>query len=152
MDGEYRTIGVCEISGENRPLIICVRFNVIGGWCDGARTHEYLSGTLAGTVHRVRYVSNDRTGCSLPDMAFVRILLGALVAMLVVVIAVPAVVLFDLVVGGTGLGLCPTGLGTCTTSAFTVMELLGILGLSVAIVGAGIVGCLRLLHRSRPKY
>jgi len=85
-------------------------------------------------------------------MAFVRILLGAFAAMLVVVVAVPAVVLFDLVVGGTGLGLCPTGLGTCTTSAFTVMELLGILGLSAAVFGAGIVWCLRLLHRSRPKY
>lgn len=85
-------------------------------------------------------------------MAFVRILLGALVAMLVVVVVVPGVVLFDLVAGGTGLGLCPTGLGTCTTSAFTVMELLGILMLSVAIVGGGIVGCLRILHRSTPQY
>ncbi|MEE8457881.1 MAG: hypothetical protein V3S28_07510 [Acidimicrobiia bacterium] len=85
-------------------------------------------------------------------MAFVRILLGALVAMLVVVVVVPGVVLFDLVVGGTGLGLCPTGLGTCTTSAFTVMELLGILVLAVAIVGAGIVGCLRILHRSTARY
>lgn len=85
-------------------------------------------------------------------MAFVRILLGALVAMLVVVVVVPGVVLFDLVVGGTGLGLCPTGLGTCTTSVFTVMELLGILVLAVSIVGAGIVGCLRILHRSTPQY
>ncbi|MFV1969367.1 MAG: hypothetical protein ACC683_00025, partial [Acidimicrobiia bacterium] len=85
-------------------------------------------------------------------MAFVRILLGALVAVLVVVVAVPAVALFDLVVGGTGLGLCPTGLGTCTTSAFTVMELLGILTVAVTIVGAGIVGCLRLLHRFTPQH
>ena len=85
-------------------------------------------------------------------MAFVRILLGALVAVLVVVVAVPAAALFDLVVGGTGLGLCPTGLGTCTTSAFTAMELLGILTVAVAIVGAGIVGCLRLLHRFTPQH
>jgi hypothetical protein len=85
-------------------------------------------------------------------MVFVRILLGALVAMLVVVVAVPAVVLFDLVVGGTGLGLCPMGLGACTTSAFTVMELLGVLMLAVAIVGAAIVGCLRILHRSASQY
>jgi hypothetical protein len=85
-------------------------------------------------------------------MAFVRILLGALVAMLVVVVAIPAVALFDLVVGGTGLGLCPTGLGTCTTSVFTVMELLGILALAVAVIGAGIVGCLRLLHHFVPRH
>jgi len=85
-------------------------------------------------------------------MVFVRILLGALVAMLVVVVAVPTVVLFDLVGGGTGLGLCPMGLGTCTTSAFAVMELLGILMLAVVIVGAAIVGCLRILHRSASRY
>jgi len=85
-------------------------------------------------------------------MAFVRILLGALVAVLVVVVAIPAVVLFDLVVGGTGLGLCPNGLGTCATSAFTLMELLVILGGAVAVIGGVIVGFLRLLHRSTPRY
>lgn len=85
-------------------------------------------------------------------MAFVRIMLGALVAALVVVVAIPAVVLFDLVVGGTGLGLCPTGLGTCTTSAFALMELLVVLAGAVVVIGGAIVGCLRLLHRSTPQY
>ncbi|MDK1009571.1 MAG: hypothetical protein QGM46_01455 [Actinomycetota bacterium] len=83
-------------------------------------------------------------------MAFVRVLLGGLAAMLVVVVVLPAVVLLDLVVGGTGLGLCPNGLGTCTTSAFTVMELLGILALAATLIGAGVVGCLHVLRRSTP--
>lgn len=80
-------------------------------------------------------------------MVFIRVLLGALIALLVVVVAVPAVALLGLAAGGSGLGLCPTGLGTCTTSAFTVMELLVILIGAAAILGGGIVGCLHLLRR-----
>lgn len=81
-------------------------------------------------------------------MVLVRILLGALIAILAAVVALPAVVLFDLVGGGTGLGLCPTGLGTCSTSSFTLMELLGSLATAVALIGAGVVGCLRVLART----
>lgn len=81
-------------------------------------------------------------------MAVVRVLLGGLLAMLVVVVAVPGIVLVDLVAGGTGLGLCPAGLGTCRTSVFTMMELLGLLTIAVTLIGAGIVGCLRVLRRS----
>jgi hypothetical protein len=80
-------------------------------------------------------------------MVFVRLLLGALMALLVVVVAIPAVALLDLVTGGTGLGLCPNGLGTCTTSAFTVMELLIVLAGVAALLGGGIVGCLHLLRQ-----
>ena len=80
-------------------------------------------------------------------MVFVRLLLGALLVLLVVVVAIPAIVLLDLVTGGTGLGICPTGLRTCTTSAFMVMELLVILLGAGAIVGGGIVGCLHLLRQ-----
>jgi hypothetical protein len=79
-------------------------------------------------------------------MAFVRLLLGALVALLAVVVAIPAIVLFDLVTGGSGLGLCPTGLGTCSTTAFAVMELLIVLVGVAAVLGGGIVGCLHLLR------
>ena len=86
-------------------------------------------------------------GCSLVCMAFVRVLLGALVALLVVIVVVPAVALLDLVVGGTGLGLCPTGLGTCSTSIFTLLELVAVLGGIVVIVGASIVACLHALGR-----
>ncbi|MEN8041249.1 MAG: hypothetical protein ABFR95_07060 [Actinomycetota bacterium] len=81
-------------------------------------------------------------------MVLVRILLGALVVLFVVIVALPAIVLFDLVVGGTGLGLCPAGLGTCGTSGFALMELLGVLTLSGVVAGAGIVGCLRILSRA----
>jgi len=83
-------------------------------------------------------------------MVPVRILLGALTAILVAVVVLPAVVLLDLAVGGTGLGICPTGLGACTTSAFTLIELLGVLTLAVSAAGAGVVACLRLLNRERP--
>lgn len=83
-------------------------------------------------------------------MVPIRILLGALTAILIAVAALPAVVLLDLAVGGTGFGICPTGLGTCTTSTFTLMELLGVLTIAVAAAGAGVVGCLRLLNRRRP--
>ncbi len=81
-------------------------------------------------------------------MVVVRVLLGGLVAMLVVVVALPAIVLFDLVAGGTGLGLCPTGLGTCTTTVHTLLELLAILVVAGTAIGAGVVGCLHLLRRS----
>ncbi len=80
-------------------------------------------------------------------MAFVRLLLGGLVALLVVVVAIPAIVLLDLVAGGTGLGLCQSGLGTCATSPYALLELLVILVGTAAIVGAGIAGCLHLLNR-----
>ena len=55
--------------------------------------------------------------------------------------------LVDLVSGGTGLGLCPDGLGRCTTSAFTLVELILLLGVVLGILGAGIAGCLRFLRR-----
>jgi hypothetical protein len=80
-------------------------------------------------------------------MVAIRIVLGALVVLLVVVVAVPAAALIDLVLGGTGLGLCPDGLGTCSTSVFGAMELLLVLLLVASVIGAGVVGCLRLLSR-----
>ncbi len=82
-------------------------------------------------------------------MVVVKIVLGALVALLAVVVAVPAFVLIDLVLGGTGLGLCPDGLGTCSTSMFSAMELLLVLLVIVSAIGAGVAGCLRLLSRPR---
>jgi hypothetical protein len=80
-------------------------------------------------------------------MVVVKIVLGALLALLIVVIAVPAVVLMDLVLGGTGLGLCPDGLGACSTSMFSTMELLLVLLVVMSVIGAGVAGCLRLLSR-----
>lgn len=79
-------------------------------------------------------------------MTFVRLVLGVLIACMVMVTALPAVVLVDLVSGGTGLGLCPSGLATCTTSAFTVVELVIVLALVLGALGAGIAVCLRVLR------
>jgi hypothetical protein len=82
-------------------------------------------------------------------MIVVKIVLGGLIALLAVVIAVPAVVLMDLVLGGAGLGLCPEGLGACPTSMFSALELLLVLLVIASVLGAGVAGCLRLLSRSQ---
>jgi len=79
-------------------------------------------------------------------MSVVRFVLGVLIAIGVLVVSIPAVVLVDLVAGGTGLGLCPTGLGACSTSIYTFSELLVMLGVSLAVIGGGIAWCLRFLH------
>ena len=83
-------------------------------------------------------------------MAFVRFVMGGLIALGVLVLAVPAVVLVDLASGGTGLGLCPSGLGTCATSIYTVAELVIVLMLSLAAIATGIALCARFLRRRRP--
>jgi hypothetical protein len=80
-------------------------------------------------------------------MVVVRIVLGALIAMLAVVLALPAVVLMDLVIGGTGLGLCVDGLGACDTSLFAVLELMLVFAGASAALGFSIAGCLRFLGR-----
>jgi hypothetical protein len=84
-------------------------------------------------------------------MAAVRFLLGVLIAVGILVVSLPAVVLIDLVGGGTGLGLCPTGLGACSTSIYTFSELLLILGVAAALVGGGIAWCLRFLRTRSPR-
>lgn len=79
-------------------------------------------------------------------MILVRIVLGILLALLVVVIAVPGAILVDLVSGGTGLGLCTEGLGACTTGVFAGAELLIIMSAIIAVLAALIAGSLRLLR------
>ncbi|MEN8239877.1 MAG: hypothetical protein ABFR53_11840, partial [Actinomycetota bacterium] len=73
-------------------------------------------------------------------MTLVRIVLGILLALLVVVVAVPGAILVDLVSGGTGMGLCTEGLGTCTTGVFAGAELFAILSVIIAVIGALIAG------------
>jgi hypothetical protein len=80
-------------------------------------------------------------------MAFVRVLMGVLIALGGIVLAVPAVVLLDLMAGGTGLGLCPDGLAACETSMYVMAELILILAVALAVIGAGIAGCVRLLRK-----
>lgn len=82
-------------------------------------------------------------------MTLVRIVLGALIALLVVVVAVPAVALLDLVLGGTGLGLCAGGLGACETSLFTLLELALILVGVGTVLGFGVAACVRALGRAQ---
>jgi hypothetical protein len=79
-------------------------------------------------------------------MILVRIVLGVLLALLVVVVAVPGAILVDLVSGGTGLGLCTEGLGTCTTGVFAGAELLIIMSGIIVVLAALIAGSVRLLR------
>jgi hypothetical protein len=79
-------------------------------------------------------------------MILVRIILGILLALLVMVVAIPGVILVDLVSGGTGMGLCTDGLGTCTTGAFAGAELLAILSGIIALLAALIAASVRLLR------
>jgi hypothetical protein len=79
-------------------------------------------------------------------MTLVRIVLGILLALLLVVVAVPGAVLVDLVSGGTGLGLCQSGLDTCTTGVFAGTELLIVLSAALAVLAALIAGTVRLLR------
>ncbi len=69
-----------------------------------------------------------------------RILLGILLAVAAAIVVIPLLLVFDLVTGGTALGLCPSGLGTCQPGYFTGLELLGVLlvALFVAIAGIGL--------------
>jgi hypothetical protein len=79
-------------------------------------------------------------------MTLVRIVLGILLALLVMVVAVPGAILIDLVSGGTGMGLCIDGLGTCTTGVFAGAELLIIMSGIIAVLAALIAGSVRLLR------
>lgn len=79
-------------------------------------------------------------------MTLVRIVLGILLALLVMVVAVPGAILIDLVSGGTGMGLCTDGLGTCTTGVFAGAELLIIMSGIIAVLAALIAGSVRLLR------
>jgi hypothetical protein len=81
-------------------------------------------------------------------MVVIRIVLGALTALLAVALAMPAIVLFDLVAGGSGLGLCADGLRTCDTPFYTVLELLVAFTAIVFVLGAGVAACLRALSAS----
>ena len=82
-------------------------------------------------------------------MIAIRIAMGALIAMLAVVGAIPAVALIDLITGGTGLGLCASSLGTCETSLFALLELALVFVTLVAGIGFAIAACMRLLSRSQ---
>ena len=56
-------------------------------------------------------------------MTAIRIVIGALIALIVAVTLLPMLVLLDLVGGGDGWGICPDGLASCRTSYFSGPEL-----------------------------
>ncbi|MET0831890.1 MAG: hypothetical protein ABWY62_05855 [Acidimicrobiia bacterium] len=80
-------------------------------------------------------------------MVWLRVLIGALIALAVAIAVVPLAVLADLKDGGSGWGLCPQGLAVCRTGYFAGFELL--LGVVVAL-GAVLLAihlCVRALRR-----
>ena len=69
-----------------------------------------------------------------------RVVQAILLAGVAAIAAVPLFLVFDLVSGGTALGLCPNGLARCEPGYFSGIELFGILlvVLFVAVEGIGL--------------
>jgi len=80
-------------------------------------------------------------------MIVIRILLGALLGLLALVLILPGVILIDLVSGGTGLGLCQNGLGSCSTGVYAGAELLVLAGGALLVLGGLIALCVKLLRK-----
>lgn len=83
-------------------------------------------------------------------MNVIRLLIGALVAVIVGVALIPLYVLLDLRSGGTGWGLCAEGFGRCRTSYFSGLELVAalLLVMLALVLAIGIlVRLLRFLRR-----
>jgi hypothetical protein len=76
-----------------------------------------------------------------------RIILGILIAVVAAVAAVPVLVVFDLVSGGTAFGMCPAGLRTCQPGYFAGIELLAVLLLVLFIAIGGIALCAKGIRR-----
>lgn len=67
------------------------------------------------------------------------------------VVAVPVLIVFDLVSGGTAFGLCPGGVRTCEPGYFAGIELLGVLLLVLFVAVAGIALCAKgIRHFDEP--
>ena len=80
-------------------------------------------------------------------MTWLRLLIGALIAVAVGIAVIPLAVLADLKDGGSGWGLCPEGLSVCRTGYFAGFELL--IGVVVALLAVliAIHACVRMLRR-----
>jgi hypothetical protein len=79
-------------------------------------------------------------------MLAIRIALGILLAAAAAIAVVPSLVLFDLVNGGTGFGLCATGLAGCDPGYFAGPELFAILSIALFIVLGTAAMLLKVLH------
>jgi hypothetical protein len=72
-----------------------------------------------------------------------RVVMGVLFAVVTAVLVLPLLLVFDLISGGTALGLCPAGLRVCQPGYFTGPELLGVLLIVVFVAVMGIGLCAR---------
>ncbi len=80
-------------------------------------------------------------------MIWLRVLIGALIAVAVAVAVVPLAVLADLKDGGNGWGLCPQGLAVCRNGYFAGFELLAGVVIALGAVLLAIHLCVRALRR-----
>ncbi len=80
-------------------------------------------------------------------MVWLRVLIGALIALAVAIAVVPLAVLADLKDGGNGWGLCPQGLAVCRTGYFAGFELLAGVVVALGAVLLAIHLCVRALRR-----
>jgi hypothetical protein len=74
-----------------------------------------------------------------------RVLTVLLIGVVIVIAAIPALVLIDLVGGGDGWGLCPNGLENCESSYFDGPELVALLAVALFVL----VALLRLITQLR---
>jgi hypothetical protein len=80
-------------------------------------------------------------------MIWLRVLIGALIALAVAIAVVPLAVLADLKDGGSGWGLCPQGLAVCRNGYFAGFELLSGVVIALGAVLLAIHLCVRALRR-----
>jgi hypothetical protein len=80
-------------------------------------------------------------------MIWLRVLIGALIAVAVAIALVPLAVLADLKDGGNGWGLCPQGLAVCRNGYFAGFELLAGVVIALGAVLLAIHLCVRALRR-----
>lgn len=84
---------------------------------------------------------------TLPNVVVtLRIVMAVLLAVVAAVFAVPLLLVFDLISGGTAFGLCPTGLRVCQPGYFTGLELAGLLLVVGFVAIAGIGLCARAIR------
>lgn len=79
-------------------------------------------------------------------MLALRILLGILLVLGASILVIPALVLFDLVSGGTGWGLCEAGIDGCDVGYFAGAELAAILLLALFVVVGLAAACARTIR------
>lgn len=79
-------------------------------------------------------------------MLALRILLGILLVLGASILVIPSLVLFDLVSGGTGWGLCEEGIQECDVGYFAGLELIAILALALFVIVGLASACARAIR------